>query len=398
MADPSTSEAYRQLWEWMERHRAESEREVEAAVDGMPVFAAIVASIPKEAREAQRARSRELQRRALLEGDWEPMFDDLRVQARYYAQMGVEFEDWFTLLGVLRKPLLERMPDSREELGIVLGAMNEYVDRGMAVLGKTYVTEKEALIRLVLAHRTRLEADLARHVRELERSNRELDEFAFVASHDLRSPLQDIRSLAAWIADDLGAEIPEASKRHLALLDERVGRMERLLEDLLDYSRVGRVVDAPCEFRLDEAVTDVVALVAPGPGFDVHFEGEAPVLRTPRVPLDKVLRNLVGNAVKHHDRPSGRVIVTSSPDDVGRITVRVSDDGPGIPAEFQERVFRMFQTLRPRDQIEGSGMGLAFVKKTVEWFGGSVGIESAGRGATVRFTWPTQWSGSGGGA
>jgi signal transduction histidine kinase len=107
------------------------------------------------------------------------------------------------------------------------------------------------------------------------------------------------------------------------------------------------------------------------------------------MPLQTVLFNLIGNAIKHHDRSEGLIEVDVRDEDGSwRFTVR--DDGPGIPKRFHEQAFKMFQTLRPRDQVEGSGMGLAFVKKTVGYFGGELSLVSEGRGTEFSFTWPKQ--------
>ena len=238
-----------------------------------------------------------------------------------------------------------------------------------------------------VSERERLQRKIANQLRELERSNRELDDFAYVASHDLKAPLQDVRNLADWIAEDAGAVLPESSMRHVALLGDRVRRMERLLDDLLEYSRIGRTDEAREQVAVGDVLAEVVALLQPPAGFRVELQGASPVVSTPRAALEKVMRNLVGNAIKHHDRTAGTIVVTAEP--LGeRVRIRVSDDGPGIPTEFHTRVFAMFQTLRPRDELEGSGMGLTFVKKTVELYGGEVGVESHGRGTTVAFDWP----------
>jgi signal transduction histidine kinase len=242
-----------------------------------------------------------------------------------------------------------------------------------------------------VTERRRMASRLDHHVRELERSNRELDDFAYVTSHDLKSPLRDVRNLVSWIIEDVGDSLPPTSAQHLSLVNDRVQRMERLLDDLLEYSRVGRVVDQPRSFTLGEVLASVLALSPPKPGFEVVQQGDDVAFVTPRMPFEKVLRNLVGNALKHHDRSAGRVVVSAVPaGDV--VEVRVADDGPGIPQEFHERVFRMFQTLRPRDEVEGSGAGLAIVKKTVETFGGRVHVESDGRGTCMVFTWPLCWA------
>ncbi|MBK8696154.1 MAG: PAS domain-containing protein [Deltaproteobacteria bacterium] len=245
-----------------------------------------------------------------------------------------------------------------------------------------------------VTERLRMTERLDHHVRELERSNRELDDFAYVTSHDLKSPLRDVRNLVSWIVEDVGDALPPASAQHLKLVNDRVRRMEQLLDDLLEFSRVGRVAEEPRTFTIREVLDSVLTLDPPRPGFSVTFEGDDVTICTPRMPFEKVLRNLVGNAIKHHDRPDGRVEVSAALEGE-RVRVRVADDGPGIRQEFHERVFRMFQTLRPRDEVEGSGVGLAIVKKSVEVFGGQVHVESAGRGAAVVFTWPLRWARTG---
>lgn len=224
---------------------------------------------------------------------------------------------------------------------------------------------------------------------ELMRSNAELDSFAYVASHDLKAPLRGIRNLADWITEDLGEGVSEDIKDHLKLLRNRADRLNSLLESLLDYSRVGRKNGAVEPVDTSKLTADIVGYLVPPPAFTIETAGPMPTLATPRAPLEKVLRNLIGNALKHHDRPAG--IITVSTADVGDyVEFGVADDGPGIPAEFHERIFQMFQTLKPRDQVEGSGMGLAIVKKTVESFGGAIRVESAPplRGATFVFSWP----------
>jgi signal transduction histidine kinase len=167
--------------------------------------------------------------------------------------------------------------------------------------------------------------------------------------------------------------------------------MERLLEDLLQYSRVGRHHQTP--ERVDtrallEAVVEQLGIPQP---FAVVVEGESLDMLTPRVPLEQVLRNLVDNAVKHHGGESGRVTVEHHPyGPMVRFSVR--DDGAGIAPEYHERIFAMFQTLKPRDETEGSGMGLALVKKIVERHGGTLNVESApGHGSEFSFTWPREW-------
>lgn len=227
-------------------------------------------------------------------------------------------------------------------------------------------------------------------VNQLTRINDELNSFAYVASHDLKSPLRGIDQLATWITEDLGDTLSEDTRNYLRLMRSRINRMEMLLDDLLTYSRVGRISDDVVTVNTHELVQAAFDLTASGgKQIVLHLADDMPVLQTRKVPLELVFRNLIGNAIKHHDKKQGIIEVSANPVENG-IEFAVKDDGPGVPLEHQQRIFAMFQTLKPRDEVEGSGIGLALVKKAVESVGGKVTLESDGQhGCTFRFTWPT---------
>ena len=235
----------------------------------------------------------------------------------------------------------------------------------------------------------RIQSDLEDERSELARSNEELEKFAFVASHDLRAPLRAIESLAGWVQDDLGGSIPAESAKHLELLRKRTRRMEALLDDLLKYARVGHV-GLPCE-KVD--TNALVRDIADSLGFNGNFVlsfADLPVFTTARLALTRVFLNLLNNAVKHHDKGRGNISIQVRERDAF-YEFSVLDDGPGIPEQFLEKMFDLFQTLKPRDTVEGSGMGLAIVRKIVENIGGSVSLHPVRpRGLEVRFTWPVQ--------
>ncbi|MEX1020507.1 MAG: GAF domain-containing protein [Litorilinea sp.] len=238
-----------------------------------------------------------------------------------------------------------------------------------------------------------LEQRVADRTAELERSNQELDRFAYVASHDLKAPLRAIDHLANWVADDAGDVLPAASVEHLTKMRGRIVRMEALLDDLLTYSRAGRVRGDASVVDTRELLCAVIETVSPPEGFHITLPDALPQLETYRAPFEAVFRNLFGNAIKHHPRRNGHIEITF--EDMGDwVEFCVRDDGDGIRPEFHERIFEMFQTLRPRDQVEGSGIGLAVVKKIIESGGGTIRVESApGAGATFCFTWPKIWRG-----
>lgn len=233
-------------------------------------------------------------------------------------------------------------------------------------------------------------AALEQSNQELARSNRELEQFNYAAAHDLKSPLRGIQHLVQWIGEDAAAVLSPESQKHLSLLRGRVQRLETLLDDMLAYSRIGRVPYAPEWLDLNALLQEVIAVIAPPAGFTITLPEPLPTLITRRAPLEMILRNLLSNTIKHHHHPQrGQVQVTARLLDNDWVEFSIRDNGPGVPAEFHERIFGMFQTLQPRDQVEGSGVGLALVKKTVESYGGQITIKSTiGQGALFCFTWP----------
>ena len=236
--------------------------------------------------------------------------------------------------------------------------------------------------------RRRIELEKEQQRIELARSNADLEEFAYVASHDLKAPLRAISNLAEWIGEDIAATASTETIENLKLLRGRVARLQTLLDGLLAYARVGRARDSIEQVDIGEVVRDVVAALSPPAGFRIECKGTIPLLRTHRTPIMSVLRNLISNGLEHHDRAEGCITVSMTLMD-GVAEFRVGDDGPGIAPRFHERVFVIFQTLASRDDIDSSGIGLAIVKKRVEAHGGRIWIESAPpvRGTTIAFTW-----------
>jgi PAS domain S-box-containing protein len=231
--------------------------------------------------------------------------------------------------------------------------------------------------------------ELARIARALETSNRELDQFAYVASHDLKAPLRGISNISTWIEEDLEGVVSAEVKEHLELLRGRVHRMEGLIEGILQYSRAGRMKERAVRVDTAELVEEVVELIAPPEGVRVEVAGGMPVVHTERLPLQQVFMNLIGNAVKYARGDAPLVRVESRESEGGMCEFAVIDNGPGIAPEYHERIFGIFQMLEARDKVEGTGIGLSIVKKLVESRGGRVWVESEeGAGSTFRFLWP----------
>jgi PAS domain S-box-containing protein len=233
-----------------------------------------------------------------------------------------------------------------------------------------------------------VEQRLREKTRELSRSNQDLEQFAYVASHDLKAPLRAIEVLVEWLREDLAGYDKGEVQENLALLGQRSSRLHRLLDDLLAYSRAGRGESEPVSVDTQQLVRDIGVLLAPPATMRVEADPSLPTLVTWSAPLEQVLRNLINNAIKHHPTKQGLVRVWSETRQ-GELVFAVEDDGAGIPLEFSDKVFQMFQTLKPRDEVEGSGMGLAIVKRIVDAQGGRIWFRPGrdGRGTVFKFTW-----------
>lgn len=240
-----------------------------------------------------------------------------------------------------------------------------------------------------ITDRKQAEADKERFILQLAHSNRELDNFAYVASHDLKAPLRVISNAADWLQEDLGEKLDEECQEHMDLIQNRVKRMEQLLDDLLQYSQIGRQngSDDQSVARGDDLIQETLLLANIPSGFTIDVAPAFADISLKTMPLKVIFSNLINNAIKHHDRTDG--IISIDLDDLGdKYAFTVSDDGPGIDPKFHEQVFSMFKTLKPRDHVEGSGMGLAMIEKHIKHFGEDISLVSApGQGSHFRFTW-----------
>jgi light-regulated signal transduction histidine kinase (bacteriophytochrome) len=223
---------------------------------------------------------------------------------------------------------------------------------------------------------------------ELESANEELNNFAYVVSHDLKAPLRGISSLADWLSTDYSDKFDDTGKEQMRLLINRVHRMDGLIDGILLYSRVGRVKETMVDVDLGKMVPEVIDLLAPPANFAVTVDTALPTVKAEPTRIQQVFQNLLSNAIKYMDKPDGKIRVACIIEGK-QWKFSVSDNGPGIKPQHFEKIFQLFQTLAPRDRVESSGVGLALVKKIVEMYGGRVWVESSvGEGSTFFFTLP----------
>jgi len=225
---------------------------------------------------------------------------------------------------------------------------------------------------------------------ELEQATGELADFAYIASHDLKAPLRGISSLAGWLSTDYAEKLDEQGKENIKMLLSRVKRMYNLIDGVLQYTRISRTKEKKTAVDLNGLVAEEIANISPPGNVEVTIEDALPVVTCRREGIRQVFGGLLSNAVKYMDKPQGKVTVGWGEEEEGW-KFSVTDNGCGIEKKHFGKIFKMFQTLSPRDKVEGIGVGLTIAKKIVESWGGRIWVESKpGEGSTFYFTLPKE--------
>jgi PAS domain S-box-containing protein len=222
---------------------------------------------------------------------------------------------------------------------------------------------------------------------QLREAKARLEEFSYVASHDLRSPIRGIGNLIEFLREDLGEDARPDLLRHVDRMAQRVEAAEKLIADLLAYARAGKSESTTDSVSLSQLVPWIVELEGLPERFNIEIDVPNETFTGSETAIAMVIRNLVSNAVKHHDKEDGTIAVRAWFEN-SHCVIEIADDGPGIPEVAQDRVWRLFQRLNPKG--EGSGLGLSLVRRLIEGNGGSISMHSVDgeRGTTFRVHWP----------
>ncbi len=355
--------------------------------------------------------------RGLLSLVW--LSHDLVAQQRYgdlaaFVTHGQRVTETVLPLFGLDEPLLELIDDPTRTFEMPNVALGTVEGRSPRLNLRIYwMSERQQFLLLIstalatgdleigLAQQVRarmiVEAELAQKSRalaevnaELSRANRDLAEFAYVISHDLKAPLRAMRYFTDDLERALDGDGPTDPKAHAQSIRAQSQRMSRMLTDLLAYSKIGRQTDALGMVDTGALVRSIVNSMPRTPGLAITIDGAWPNLKTYAAPFDLILRNLIANAITHHDRPQIDVKVTASLA-ATMLEIMIADDGPGIAVEWQEAVFQPFRTVTSTPGQEQSGIGLALVRKAVETTGARLTLESdpaVRRGTTFKLGWP----------
>jgi PAS domain S-box-containing protein len=305
---------------------------------------------------------------ALLTVDGAPLPQEQSALARAVRGEFVSDERWVV-----------RRPDGEER--VLSGTASPLIGPDGRGAGAVLVARDETA-------RLKEETERERLIHALEFSNAELEQFASVASHDLKAPLRGIAQLAQWLEEDLGPALSVENRQHLALLQGRVRRLVALVDGILGYARAGQSSPVKETFDARDVAAEALGLLSPPDGTRVQLPDEGLRITGDRPLLQQALMNLLSNAFKHGAAGAAHVEVGAASEGAF-VRFSVKDDGPGIAPEYHQRVWGMFQVLASRDEKESTGIGLAVVRKVVQTQGGRTWLQSApGQGATFFFTWP----------
>jgi light-regulated signal transduction histidine kinase (bacteriophytochrome) len=225
-------------------------------------------------------------------------------------------------------------------------------------------------------------------LKQIQSINKEFQDFVYLISHDLKAPLRAINALTEWIATDYADKFDDDGKEQLKMLTARVNRMQNLLDGVLQYSRIGQVKRESTQIDLNLLLPETIKTLDAPTNIHITIEGPLPVITSEPARIQQVFQHLLSNAVRFMDKPEGSIKVACAEEN-GFWKFSVTDNGPGIPEQHFEKIFRLFQTLQPKDQFESTGVGLTLAKKIVELYGGKIWLTSTvGQGSTFFFTLP----------
>lgn len=221
--------------------------------------------------------------------------------------------------------------------------------------------------------------------------SKEFEDFIYLVSHDVRNSVRALLELPQWIEEDLeeaGYHVSGGLAENIGLMNTHTRRLDRMLIDLLIYSRIGRMQTVK-RLAWADLIDAVLEQLKVPDGYEIIRDLRAKSIRMGETDGTTLISALVSNAIKHHDKDQGKIRIETREAD-GTVVLTVRDDGPGIDAAFRDRVFDVMTTLKPRDEVEGSGMGLAHVRKIVSHYGGQIAILSNpdGRGCQIEIRLP----------
>ncbi len=360
---------------YYEKYKDRLQKELVDELALHPFWSQIMKTISPEQQEERNKLSQELQKKAIYQNDWEPYVTDLVHQGIMYATMGVSFGLWFELVNMYRKYVTVLLVSDNEPKSIqIIEGMNNFMDIALSIIGEAYVAEKKSIVE--------------HQKKEQENLNKELEQFLYIATHDLQEPLRNITSYVQLMQKKYAGKLDENGNGYLAYIDTSTNLMRELVKGLMDYSIIGNEKIAEktdCNELIQKVVDNMQAAIEEKEASIII--NQLPTINIYPREMSLLFQNLISNALKFSRDQVPPEITISSKKGKHAWEFSVSDNGLGIDPKYFEKIFVIFQRLHPRTKFEGTGIGLAHCKKIVELHHGKIWVESKiNEGTTFYFT------------